>query len=119
VTNRFALLELDAADGQRSVGALDGAESSAAGTGPLRAEQLGLLLQQDAEGSFVQAGSSGSGDLLHGIQIDVRARPCLAKGVPGNNLAPARSEFTDFLEMLRREFALRHGQSCLVLTRIG
>jgi hypothetical protein len=79
---------------------------------------MSLLLQQGAKGSFGQAVGGGSGDLLHGLQTNVAPRPCLAEGVPGNDFAPAGSQFTDFMEVLRGEFALRHGQSCLVLTKI-
>jgi hypothetical protein len=67
-----------------------------------------LLLRQGAEGPFGQAIGGGAGDLLHGIQVDVDARPRRAEGVPGNNLAPTGRQFTDFLEVLRGELAPRH-----------
>jgi hypothetical protein len=119
VGQRFALRYLDAAKGQQSFLAMDGAGASAVGTRVLGAEQLGLLLEQGGEGSFGQAGGSDSSDLLHGIQIDIGAGSGIAEGMAGNNFTPLGSEVTDFLESLGREFVLRHGLSCLVLTRIG
>ncbi len=98
---------------------MDGAKASAAGTGLLGAQLVGLVFQQRREGSFGQAGGGGASNLLHRVQIDLQAGPGLAEGVPGNNFAPTRSQVTDFLEVLRGEFALRHGQSCLALTRMG
>jgi hypothetical protein len=109
--------QLQGTNRERSVLALDPTQSSTAGTGLLGAELLGLLLQQGGESSFGQARSRSAGDLLHGIKIDLGARSCFAKSMAGHNFAPAGSQVTDFLEVLGGKFALRHGQSCLALTR--
>jgi hypothetical protein len=61
------------------------------------------LFQQGGEGPLGQAGGSGSGDLLHGLEIDIQARAGLAEGATGNDFAPLGGEFTDFLELLRRD----------------
>jgi hypothetical protein len=119
MAQRFTVGQLQAADGERSVLALDPAESSTAGTRLLGAELQSLLLQQGGEGSFGQALCGGGGDLFHGIEIDRGARSGFAESVAGNNFAPAGSQVTDFLEVLEGKFALRHGQSCLALTRRG
>jgi hypothetical protein len=88
--------------------ALDPAEASAAGTGLLAAEALRLLLQQGGQGPLRQAGGGSGGDLLHGVEIDIEARAGVPEGMPGNNLAPAGGEVTDFLELLGGESAVRH-----------
>jgi hypothetical protein len=119
VTEWFALGEWTGADAQRSLRASDRAAASAVGAGLLGAEPVSLLFQQGGEGTFGQAGGGGSGDLLHGVQIDVGSRPGLAEGMPGHDFAPAGGEVPDFLEFLGGEGAVRHGQSCLVLARIG
>jgi hypothetical protein len=77
------------------------------------------LLHQGGQGALSQAGGRGGGDLLHRVQIDVGARPGLAEGLAGDDLAPAGRELTDLLEVLGGELAARHGQSCLVLATIS
>jgi hypothetical protein len=104
---------------ERAFLVIDPAEAATVRTGLLAAELLGLLFQQGGQGPFRHARGGSVGDLLHGVDIDVEARAGLAKGLAGNNFAPVGSEITDFLELLRGEFAVRHSQSCLVLTRIA
>jgi hypothetical protein len=118
VAQRLALGERAGADVQGALGAADGTEASAVGARSLGAEQLGLLFHQGSEGVFREAGGGGRGDLLHGVEVDVGARPGLAEGVPGHDLAPARGQVPDLLELVRGELATRHGQSCLVLVGI-
>src|SRR5262249_46793318 len=58
----------------------------------------------------------GAGDLLHGIEVHVEARPLVAEGAAGHDFAPAGSQVTDLLEEFGRKFASRHGRYCLVLS---
>jgi hypothetical protein len=67
------------------------------------------LFQEGGEGPLGQAGGSGSGDLLHRLEIDVQAWAELAEGATGNDFAPLGREFTDFLELLRGDLGTRHG----------
>src|SRR5262249_35745984 len=75
------------------------------------------LAEQDVEGAFGQAGRGGAGDVLHGLEIDLRGRAGVAEGAAGDDFAPLGSEITDSLEVLGGELAARHGLSCLVLAK--
>jgi hypothetical protein len=101
VADGFVVSELAALDVQRPVLPLHRTKLLAVGAGLFGAECLGLLFQEGSEGSLRQSSGSGSGDLLHGLEIDVQARARLAEGATGNDFAPLGSEFTDFLELLR------------------
>jgi len=74
-----------------------------------------LLLEEDGQGSGGNARGRGGGDVLQGLEIDVGAGSLVAVGVAGDDLAPLGGEVADFLEVLGRELAARHGLSCLVL----
>jgi len=103
VADGFVVSELAPRDIQRSVLPAHRAKLLAVGAGVLGVERLGLLLQEGGEGPFRQAGSRSRGDLLHGLEVDLQARAGLAEGATGNDFAPLGSEFTDFLELLRRD----------------
>src|SRR5205823_5688647 len=91
---------------------------AAVGARRLGAEGLGLLLQEGAEGALGQTGRRGRGDLLQRLEVDVGAGAGLPEGATGDDFSPLGRQLTDFLDLLGRESALRHEQSCLVLRRI-
>jgi hypothetical protein len=118
VANRLVKRELAALNSQRSVLVAQEAGSTAVGARRLGAESLGLLLQEGGEGALGQAGRRRRGDLLQRLEVDLRAGARLAEGATGDDFSPLDGQVTDLLDLLRREFALRHEQSCLVLRRI-
>jgi hypothetical protein len=109
---------LAAFDGQRSVLVTDRTKPSAVRTRVVGCDGLNLLVQQGIEGALGQAGGGGSGDLLHGLEVDGGVGAGVGEDAAGDDFAPAGGEVTDLLEFFSREFALRHGQSCLVLAVI-
>jgi hypothetical protein len=117
VANGLVVLHLSALDLQGPWLRLHGAEPAAVGTGLLRAEGLGLLLQQGGQGALGDAGRGRLGDFFHGGQIDVEARPVLAKGASGNDLAPLGGQFADLAEVFGGDFGACHRPSCLVLAK--
>jgi hypothetical protein len=102
VADGFVVSELAALDVQRPVLPFHRTKLPAVGAGLFGAERLGLLFQEGSEGPLRQSSGSGSGDFLHGLEIDVQARAGLAEGATGNDFAPLGREFTDFMELLRR-----------------
>ncbi|MFL5513280.1 MAG: hypothetical protein ACJ8CN_12725 [Gemmatimonadales bacterium] len=62
------------------------------------AQRLRLLFQEGGQGTFGQAGGSGAGQLLHGLEVGVQSRAVVAEGASGNDFAPASGEVADFLE---------------------
>jgi hypothetical protein len=81
----------------------------------LRPQGVRLLAQQGSKDALGQAGRGGVGDVFHGLEINLLARPGVAEGTAGDDLAPLRGEVANFLQLLGRELATRHGQSFLVL----
>jgi hypothetical protein len=117
VADRFVKGDLGAAlDGEVSVLVIDRAEATTVGTGMLRTEGLGLLIQENAEGALGQAGGGSSGDLLHGGEVEGAG---LGEGTSCDDFSPFGGEFTDLLQLLLREFPLRHGPSSLALASIS
>src|SRR3954454_19822437 len=80
--------ELAASDGDGSGVLLGRAEPAASGAGLLGGELLGLLLRGLFEGTGSKPGSSGSGDLLHGVEVDVQTRPLLAESAADDDFSP-------------------------------
>jgi hypothetical protein len=78
-----------------------------------------LLVEQDGEGAFADASGGGAGDVLHSLEIDIRARSGVAEGASGDDFAPLGGAVTDGLEVLGGELATRHGLSCLILARMN
>jgi hypothetical protein len=74
-----------------------------------------LLAQQGGQGALGQALGGRGGDLLQGHKVDVGARASLAENASGDDFSPPGGQIMDLLQFLRRDDALRHGQSCLVL----
>src|SRR5215510_8310711 len=79
VADRFALLQLGALHLQGAFLPADDAGASAIGTELLLAQGIGLLFQESLEGVLGKAGGGGTGDLLHGIQIESRPGPSSPK----------------------------------------
>jgi hypothetical protein len=117
VAQRLAVAQLAAVKGQEPVLAANRAGPAAVGTRLLRSQRVGLLAEQDREGPFGDAGSSGAGDVLHRLEIDLGSRPGVAEGTAGDDFTPVGGKVMDFLEVLGSELATRHGLSCLVLAR--
>jgi len=101
VANRFVEGDPAALNGQGSVLVADATKGTARRTRLLRAEGLGLLLQESAEGARRQAGRRGRRDLLQRLEIDLLARSGRAEDAPGDDFAPASGQVMDFLEFLR------------------
>src|SRR5262245_18358027 len=115
VADRFALLQLGALHLQGAFLPADHAGAYAIGTELLLAQGIGLLFQEGLEGALGKAGGGGTGDLLHGIQIDVEAGAVVAEGASGNDFAPAGGKVAEFLKFLGGEGASWHVASCLVV----
>src|SRR5262245_9095268 len=113
VADRFALLQLGALHLQGAFLPADDAGASAIGTELLLAQGIGLLFQEGLEGALGKAGGGGTGDLLHGIQIDVEAGAVVAEGASGNDFAPAGGKVAEFLKFLGGEGASWHVGACL------
>src|SRR5262249_32805932 len=118
VTHGLVQREVAALHSQGSVLVVQQARSAAVGARRLGAEGLGLLLQEGGERTLGQASGRGRCDLLQRPKVDLGAGAGLAEGATGNDFSPLGRQVTDFLDLLRRESALRHEQSCLVLTNI-
>jgi hypothetical protein len=88
VADRFVVEELATFDKNGPGLTLGGAESSAGGTGLLGGQVQGLLVGGLFEGSSGKSGGRGSGDLFHGVQIDVETRPLVAESASDNNFSP-------------------------------
>ena len=98
---------------QRALLAVDGTGPSALGTGLLFAQGGGLLFEKGLQGAFGESSGSGTGELLHGIEIDVETGPVVAEGASGNDFAPLGSEALELLELFGSEGAACHDASCI------
>jgi hypothetical protein len=117
MTARLAVRHLTAVKGQGPVLLTHGAEPAAVGAGLPGAQGVGLLLEQDGQGPFGQAGGGGAGDVLHGLEIDGAARPGVAESLASDNFAPLRGEVADGLEVMGGQRTVRHGWFFLGLAR--
>lgn len=79
----------------------------------LRAQGVGLALQEGLQGALVEAGGGGLGDLLHGVEVDVESGAVVTEGAAGDDFAPLGRQITEFLELLRGKLAACHEGSCL------
>jgi hypothetical protein len=77
------------------------------------------LFQEGGEGAFGEPGGGRGRDLLQGGEIEVEARPVVAEGPSGDNLAPLGGQITDVLEVLGGEWSACHRRSCLQVTENG
>jgi hypothetical protein len=119
VAARFVVEELAAFDNDRPGLRLRGAESAAGGTGLLGGQVQGLLVGGLFEGPRGQSGGSGSGDLFHGVQIDVEARPLVAESASDNDFSPLFGQSVDLGQVLVIELAGRHIASLIQLAPMG
>lgn len=105
MAERFVVSELAAPlDPQRSVLTLDRTKVVTVWAGLFGTERLGLLFQQGAESALRQPCRGGRGDLLHGLEVEVQSGTRLPASTTGHDFAPLGSQFTDFLELLGRDF---------------
>ena len=107
--------ELASSEGDGSGLLLGGAGPAASGAGLLGEELVGLLLRGLFEGTGSKPGSSGSGDLLHGVEIDVQARPLLAKSATDDDFSPLLGQGVDLGQVLVVELARCHIASVIQL----
>jgi len=119
VTDRFALLDrLTAFEVQHPGFAGHGTGPATGRAGLLGAEGLGLLLQEDDEGTLGQARGGFLGQRLQGAEVDVQPWAFGAESTPGHDFSPGDRQFTDVPEVFRLEWSTRHSHSCLGLGRI-
>ena len=78
------------------------ADRAAGGTGLCAAERLGLLAGTGLERAGGQAGDGGERHFLHLVEVDVKAGPVVAEGVPDDNFPPLPGELLDAFEVGRR-----------------
>jgi hypothetical protein len=120
VADRVAVTEVPAAaDLEGPLFVADGAELAAGRAGLGVAEALGLLGGGLLQGAGGQAAGGGDRDLFHGVEIDVEAGALVPEGMADNNLAPLVGQVVDFLEVLGRKLARRHGLNFLAVRANG
>ena len=107
MANRFVEGEVAALDGQGSVLEVERTDEATVRARLLGTEGLGLLLQEGAEGALGQTGRGGRGDLLHRLEVDLRADARLSEGTTSDNFSPLGRHVTDFLELLTCTTAAR------------
>jgi hypothetical protein len=113
VANGFALLQLCALNMKGTFLAAEQTEASALGTGLLLAQGGSLLFEKALQRSLSESSGGGAGELLHGLQIDVKTGTLVTEGASGDDFAPLGSESLEFLELLGSEGAAWHGASCI------
>jgi hypothetical protein len=87
-----------ALDGEGTVLMANNAKVAAFGAALLSSEGVGLLFQEGSQGALYQAMSSGSSELLHGLEVDVHAWARLAKDAACDDFSPASGQVTDLLK---------------------
>ena len=95
--------------------ALDRTGALTVGTGVLRAEGLGLLLQEGIDGALDQAAGGLQGQLLQVAEVDVQARPLRPESASGNDFAPRGRQLADLPEVFRAGMSAGHGLVSLAL----
>jgi hypothetical protein len=119
VAGRFALSQSGALHLEGAFLTAYWAQPPAAGAGLLRAQRLGLLVEEGLQGALGEPLGRGVGDLLHGAEIDVEPRAVVAEGAAGDDLAPLGGQAAEFVEFLGGEGAACHDASSLgVATRV-
>ena len=93
--------------------AADDTGASTVGTGLVLTQGIGLLFQKGLQGALGEAGGSGTGELLHGVQVDVEPGSVVAESTAGDDFAPLGSEALELLELFGSEGAACHAASCL------
>jgi hypothetical protein len=82
VGDAFDLLDLGSLGSERAGVGFGGTELSAGGTGLLGGELVGLLFEEQLEGSLGQSLGGGGGDLLEGSEVDIESGSVVAEGPP-------------------------------------
>src|SRR6185369_5802264 len=113
VADGFALLHSCALHLEGAWLAADDTGASAVGTGLVLTQGIGLLFQKGLQGALGEAGGSGTGELLHGVQVDVEPGSVVAESTAGDDFAPLGSEALELLELFGSEGAACHAASCL------
>jgi hypothetical protein len=103
VSHRFDLLDRGSPSRERAFAVLGGTERTALGTGLFGRESLGLLVEEELQGSFGEPVRRHGGNLLHGPEVDVQAGPVVAEGPLGNDFPPLGREGVELVEFLGRE----------------
>jgi hypothetical protein len=85
----------------------------------LGAKALGLLPRGLFQRTGGQTGSSGSGDLLHGIQIDIKVGAVIAERAANDDFSPLFREGVDLGQVLIAELVGRHSASTIQLAQIA
>jgi hypothetical protein len=67
----------------------------------LLAQGVGLLFQESLQGALGESDGGSTGDLLHGVPIDLEAGAVVAQGAFGDDFTPAGGEVLKFLQVLR------------------
>ena len=115
VGDPFGLLDLGSLGGERSGVWLGGTELATRRTGLFAGEFVGLLSEEQLEGSLGQPVCGGGGDLLEGSEVHVESGSVVPEGSLGHDLCPPGGEVVEFPEFLGREVGRRHGSSCLAV----
>ena len=84
----------------------------------LGGELVGLLLEEQLEGSLRQSVCRSRGDLLEGSEVHIESGPIVAEGPLRDDLSPPGGEFVEFPEFLGREAWRRHGSSGLAVASV-
>lgn len=71
------------------------------------------MFEKGLQGAFGESSGSGTGELLHGVEIDVESGPVVAEGASGDDFAPRGSEALELLELFGSEGAACHDASCM------
>jgi hypothetical protein len=114
VGDAFDLLDLGSLGSERAGVGFGGTELSAGGTGLLGGELVGLLFEEQLEGSLGQSLGGGGGDLLEGSEVDIESGSVVPEGPLGDDLGPLAGEVVELLEFLGCEAGRRHALSCQV-----
>jgi hypothetical protein len=119
VGDAFGLLNLSPLGGEGAAVGLGGTELAAGGTGLLVGEFVGLLLQQQLQGTFGESLGGDGSNLLEGAKVHVESRAVVAEGPSGHDFAPLGGQGFKLVEFLSGESGSRHGSSCLEVAAKG
>jgi hypothetical protein len=116
VGDAFGLLDLGPLGGKRATVRLGGTGFAASGTGLLVGKFVGLLLQEQLQGSLGKSLGGNGGDLLEGAEVHVESRSVVAEGPSGDDFAPLGGEAAKLVEFFGGESGVAHGSSCSEVT---
>jgi hypothetical protein len=99
--------------------ALDRTGALTVGTGVLRAEGLGLLLQEGIDGALDQAAGGLQGHFLQDGAVDVEAGAVRPESTPGDDCSPLGGQRADLPEVFRAGMSAGHGLDSLALASVA